>query len=160
MVYGTVRQHGGWVRVASGVGRGSTFELFLPPAAAAEPAPAAATAGTEADGGVLVVDDDPAVRRVAVLILGRAGLRVTEAESGDEAVERFPGSGAGVVLLDLTMPGLPPAETAARLRAHSPGVRIVIASGTEPSAEVRAVADAYVAKPYTADRLLAAVRGA
>jgi PAS domain S-box-containing protein len=160
MVYGTVRQHGGWVRVGSETGRGSTFELFLPPAAAAEPAPAAATAGTEADGGVLVVDDDPAVRRVAVLILGRAGLRVTEAESGDEAVERFPGSGAGVVLLDLTMPGLPPAETAARLRAHSPGVRIVIASGTEPSAEVRAVADAYVAKPYTADRLLAAVRGA
>src|SRR4029079_15289841 len=94
MVYGIVRQSGGWIDVVSRVGDGTTFTLYFPateakPQAVA-PAPAR-VAGLRGPMHVLVVEDHPEVRELAVSALRRAGHEVFEASDRDEAFARFAG---------------------------------------------------------------------
>jgi CheY-like chemotaxis protein len=111
---------------------------------------------------VLVVDDEEAVREVAVALLERGGFRASGASGGREAIERLrSGEAVDAVLLDLEMPDLSGAETLRALRIERPGLPVVIASGyTRADAAERvgtAQAFAFVAKPFRAERLVAAV---
>ena len=78
---------------------------------------------------VLVVEDDPEVRRVLVRMLGRHGYLVSEAPEGREALKAMSESPADVVLTDLTLPDLNGIELIIALRAASPRLPVVPMSG-------------------------------
>lgn len=80
-------------------------------------------------GGILVVDDEPVSRLVVRKILERAGFSVVEAESGQEALERFRNESFDAVVLDYMMPGLTGVETFRELRRVRRSVPVLLVSG-------------------------------
>jgi signal transduction histidine kinase/ActR/RegA family two-component response regulator len=176
MVYGIVRQSGGWIDVGSEVGDGTTFSLFLP-ATEATPQPAviapAQPPGRRAPARLLVAEDQPEVRELAVSALRRAGHDVSEASDGDEAFARF-GAHAGdfaLLLTDVVMPGMNGRELAERMRARNADLLIVYMSGyTDQVLDQQSLVGPgaeFLAKPFTpgalvrqVDKLLAAHRSA
>ncbi len=166
-VHGIVHQIGGEIRVESEAGRGTAFQIFLPPSAE-EPAPAEPAAPvTSKLGGsetVLVVEDEPEVREVTQRALRAGGYQVLAAASGDEALALDPATLASVQLLvtDVVMPGLDGRATAEELCRRHPSLRVLYVSGyTQDVIAQRGVLDAgiqFLPKPFAASSLLARVR--
>jgi len=168
-VRGIVKGHGGFLQVESEVGRGTTFYLYLPVAAAeAEPAGPAATE-MEIPGGrnetILVVDDDAGVREMMKSILDHHGYRVITACDGFEALGRFRScpDQISAVVTDIVMPVMSGIEMIAALRALDPAVPILVASSF--GAVGRRMADfdqrmvaAVISKPVNAALLLGTLR--
>lgn len=166
MAYGIVRKHHGWIEVESTPEVGTRFRVYLP--ATIEPeaeAPAEARRSPVLAHGetVLVADDEPVVRGLAVSALRGAGFHVLEASDGEmalRAIENHPGPLA-LAVLDLMMPGRSGGEVYRELQARSPGVPVVFSSGftaTELSGlESSAV---FLPKPWTSVELIEAVRAA
>jgi hypothetical protein len=131
---GIVRSHGGFIRVVSKVGQGTTFELYLPAAPAeqvadkSEPAVLLPRAYGE---GILVVDDEAAVREVARQTLKEFGYRVITAAHGAEALRIFQERRQEIqaVLTDMMMPEMDGSTLVAALRVLDPAVRIVGITG-------------------------------
>jgi two-component system cell cycle sensor histidine kinase/response regulator CckA len=163
-VLGIVRSHRGAIRIASEPRNGSTFEILFPVsdrlATSSRPTPHPVA---RADGVVLVVDDERAVRAMVREILAEAGFRVLEAADGREAIDVFRSHGKEIaaVVLDVNMPGIGGEETFAALRALRSDVPVVITSGYDEHEATRRFATpgltAFLKKPYTADELTASV---
>jgi len=107
-VYGFVKQSGGSVRIDSVPGEGTRVEVYLPRVEASDTEQR--TAGTLTGAGsretVLVVEDDPAVRKVVADMVESLGYRVEVAENGSEALMRLEAnSSVDLVLTDVVMPG-------------------------------------------------------
>jgi PAS domain S-box-containing protein len=134
MVYGTVRQSGGYIFVESELGRGTTFRLYFPDAAV-HPAPVSVRADSSAAPPprrtVLVVEDEAAVRNLVVTALGYQGYRVLHASSGEEAlaVAEADDGPIDVLLTDATMPGMSGIDLANELTRKRPGLRVIVMSG-------------------------------
>ncbi len=165
-VLGSVRRHGGALRVESKPGVGTTFQVYWPAeGGAAQPEPVARAALPAVERWrILVVDDEATARRAAARILEQAGHQVATARDGSGALRCLRAAGGfDLVLLDLTMPGMGGEETLAALRAVHPEVRALLVSG-HPSAGVAQRGAArwagFVSKPFTACTLLAAVQTA
>jgi CheY-like chemotaxis protein len=156
---GIVRSQGGFIRVESTVGRGSRFSVYVPGSGDAEPAIAPAHPPRRGKPGevVLVVDDEPAIARLAQITLEMHGYKALVAGSGDEALAVYlrHHRSVRVVVLDLMMPDMDGAATLAALRAISPTVRVIAASG-RPST-VAGQVQGFLAKPYDPRSLLALV---
>ncbi len=169
MVYGIVRNHSGWVDVSSGPD-GSTFTVWLPwseERAERHIVPAAATSGSRPPlVRVLVVDDEPVVRRTLRSLLGGLGWIVTTCEGGEEAVAWFAENhrDVDVVVVDMIMPGMDGQECFRQLRAIDPDVRAVLSTGYGLDGAVRAIlADGmrgFVQKPYRIAQLTSAIEDA
>ena len=168
--YGIVRQHQGCITARSAPGRGATFTICLPAAAAAdaatEPAPAEpaadALAGRET---VLVVEDDPAVRPVVVLQLRQFGYTVLVAAGAEEAERRLAehsGSPIDLLVSEVVMPRVDGRELAVRLRRRLPRLRVLLISGhaedAVPSTQTSADGMAFLAKPFSKQTLGRKVR--
>jgi PAS domain S-box-containing protein len=169
-VYGIAKQHGGWVEVASTLGAGATFKLFLQVFAAAAPAPAPAPAqpnpgrGTET---VLLVEDDEAVRSLTRRLLESFGYQVHEAASGVRALEvwRAQAEHIDLLLTDMVMPeGVNGRELAEQLLAQRSRLKVVFMTGYSPNVAgkdtqfLRRQGSAFLQKPCHWRDLLQTIR--
>ena len=171
-VYSTAEHHGGRVTLATGPG-GSTFGLELPacdaagPAAFAPPDPAPG-AGAGPAPRVLLAEDEPLVREVAVRTLRRGGFDPVAVARGDEAVAAFESDPGGfdVLLFDMVMPGLTGREAYDRIRTDRteqgrPAPPVLFCTGYDPESDAAVQQCAglpQVRKPLPPAELLAAVR--
>jgi two-component system cell cycle sensor histidine kinase/response regulator CckA len=165
-VYGIVKQSGGCVLVESTPGYGTTFEIYLPRTLELPPSPQApgdrtAMRGTET---ILLIEDDPQVREVAVRSLQAAGYRVLAARDVSEALALTEDDLAliDLVISDVIVPGGSGPRLAETLRHRRPTLRILYVSGftweaiSEEGPPVREID--FLPKPFTASSLLARVR--
>ncbi len=162
-VYGIVADCDGHVEVASTVGVGTTFTIDVPGIVAASEKPA--DAPTETAGGqerILVVEDDPQVRGVAVRLLRSLGYRVAEAGSAEQAVEALGrGDSLDLVITDVRMPVIQGPDLVRALRARHPGLRVLFMTGLIDELPQADRADVEVLlKPFDRDSLGSAVRRA
>ncbi|MBM3882668.1 MAG: response regulator [Verrucomicrobia bacterium] len=161
-----VKSHGGFIRVETEPQRGSTFKVYWPAAPATPAAPTLGPIETRPTGhgeGVLVVDDEDALRHLCGRILARHGYRVFTAANGAEAVARYAAHRGEIelVLMDLLMPVMDGAAGIQALRSLNPTLRIVATTGlgSERSATEAATAtvQALLAKPVNSGDLLSTV---
>ncbi len=115
------------------------------------------------DSRILVVDDDPQIRRVMRMTLVPQGYMVTDARSGEEALDSLRKEKHDLVLLDINMPGIGGLETCREIRASSEIPIIVLTVRSAEKDKVEALdsgADDYVTKPFGTPELLARIRAA
>jgi CheY-like chemotaxis protein len=166
IVEGIVRQHLGHVSVASTPGGGTTFTILIErELEAPRPAPPSpARRGPRGRESVLLVEDEPLVRRAFRRTLERAGYSVTEAGDGDEALAKFAAEPErfDLCLVDMVMPRRNGRETAAAITTLRPGIPVLLASGyaADVLADRGQLAEGaeLIAKPVSPDDLLAKVR--
>ena len=166
-IYGIVRQAGGHIWLYSEPGHGSVFKLYFPRVDSAvtgeEPSPVPATRGS---GTAIVVEDDPAVRRMTSLLLERSGYRVLAVPDGQSALAAISEASKpfDVLVTDVIMPNMSGIELAARVSDRDPSMGIVLLSGyTAETLDLeRATAHGaiFVAKPVTSRQLVDAVQRA
>jgi len=165
-VYGIVTQYGGFIRVYSEPGHGTTLRIYLPRDEDGTAVAGVAAAGAAAGGSetVLVVEDDEAVRAAVCDILSDLGYRVLEADGGGTALVIL-GSHRGpidLLLTDAIMPEMNGREVAEGALAALPSIRVILMSGYTENATVRQGvlgADVpFLQKPFTPDALARKVR--
>jgi two-component system cell cycle sensor histidine kinase/response regulator CckA len=164
---GIVQSHGGFITVASELGKGSTFKIHLP--ASAEPAALVFTPSEEPalprghNELILVVDDEEPILNVAKKTLERFGYRVVVATNGAAAVSLYAlhRDTIAAVVTDMAMPIMDGPAMATALRAINPAIRIIGSSGLGASGDSSVAANAgvsdFIAKPYSAETLLNAI---
>ena len=167
-VYGIARQSGGIARIESRPGHGTTIRLLLRGTGRAAPAEEPDREERLPPGSahprarVLVVDDDPDVRRFLAASLEDLGYAVQAAEDGETGLRLFHELQPDLLVLDYAMPGMSGAEVAQAAREQRPDVRIVFASGYSDTDAIEAAVgpDATVLrKPFTVDHLHRTVAG-
>ncbi|HJL15091.1 MAG TPA: response regulator [Sandaracinaceae bacterium LLY-WYZ-13_1] len=162
-VHGIVRQSGGTIALESEEGRGTRVRLTLP--VAREPSRAPSTPSPPPEAGpvdrptVLLVEDDPMVRRVATRILRRAGYAVLTAGDGHEAqrVLARPATSPHLVLTDVQMPGCNGLELADALAGSHPELPVLFMTGYADDAAGTLRGRRVLRKPFTSGELLAHV---
>ena len=166
-VRGMVQQHGGWVEVESCVGKGSTFRVYLPAVAQPPAAPAVSQVKKPArgQGTILMVEDEPELRRLTGMILVKTGYKVLEAADGPEALELWRKHRAEIDMLytDMVMPGgLSGIDLAQRVLADKPRVKVIITSGYNTEmpdlSKATEFSLVYLPKPCAAATLLSLIQ--
>lgn len=162
-VYGVVTQAGGDVTIDSAPGAGARFRMLLPRTnelPASGPHLTSRTRMAAVQGRrVLLVEDDPAVRRGAARTLRRAGYEVLEAGSGREALTLFDDQ-IDVLATDAVMPEMGGRELIETLRAQRPTLAVVLMSGHAPDVlgdTIERLDVEYLPKPYTPAQLAEAL---
>ncbi len=166
-VYGFVNQSGGAVTIRSAAGEGATVTIYLPrwagelapkaPALADGPLPRA-----RRGEAVLVVEDEPEVRRLSVESLRELGYDVTEASDADQALQRLAEAPAADLLFtDIVMPGMNGVQLAKRAREAKPALKVLYTTGyARDVSGADSVQAALLPKPFTIAQLAHRVRQA
>ncbi|MDM8542363.1 CHASE4 domain-containing protein [Desulfococcaceae bacterium HSG9] len=166
VVWGTVKDHRGYIDIESNVGKGTTFTLYIPAtrkqSAQDKESPAIETYQGEGEK-ILVVDDVKTQREVASNILSELGYAVTAVSSGEEAVEFVREHKVDLLILDMIMaPGMDGLDTYQKILEIRPDQKAVIASGFSQTERVEEAhklgAGEYIRKPYTLEKIGVAVR--
>ena len=159
-----VKSHGGFIRVQSETGKGTTFEIYLPGKSALSSRPEAKTDAEPQRGNgelVLIVDDEAKVRQIMQQTLETFGYRAIVASGGDEAALIFAArhSEIDVVITDMMMPVMDGPVTIQVLRNIDPSMRIIATSGVPVKDHAdRLNVKHFLMKPYTAETLLAELK--
>jgi two-component system, cell cycle sensor histidine kinase and response regulator CckA len=165
--YGMVKQHNGWIEVDSVVGKGTCFKTYFPVPVAA-PIPAVSPIPDlflhPGRTTILVVEDEPDLRRLATEVLNDHGYRVLEASNGVEAlgVWRLHRDQIDLLLTDIVLPeGITGLVLAQKLKAEQPRLRVLYTSGHGATAPLMKLnlheGINYLQKPYLPSRMLQTV---
>jgi len=166
VVWGTVRDHNGYIDIQSTEGQGSTITLYFPVAQEKLVGGGSQPPQAEYQGSgqkILVVDDSKVQREVAVNILGALGYSACAVAGGEEAVAYLRDNHADLLVLDMIMdPGIDGLETFKRIIGFKPAQKAIIASGFSETERVREAqrlgAGKYIKKPYTIETIGIAIK--
>jgi C4-dicarboxylate-specific signal transduction histidine kinase/CheY-like chemotaxis protein len=168
VVWGTVKDHNGYVDIHSKEGEGTTFSLYFPISreilVVEKPDVDIEIAKGEGQR-ILIVDDVAEQREIAAQILLGLGYQAVSVASGDEAVRYVRDHSVDLMVLDMIMPpGMDGLDTYQEILSVRPGTRAIIASGFSETERVRKAQELgaylYVRKPYTVEKIATAVKQA
>jgi two-component system, cell cycle sensor histidine kinase and response regulator CckA len=165
-VSGIVRSHKGFIQVSSTPGKGSCFTVLLPAARGVAAATREDETAPAGPGPILVVDDEHVVREIARKALSRHGFQVVTVNNGREAIDfvKTHAGEIGLVLLDLSMPGMNGQEVLPELRKIQPDIKVMVSSGYSETETMALFAGqkvcGFIQKPYTSARLIDRVKQA
>jgi DNA-binding NtrC family response regulator len=158
MVYGIVKQSGGYIWVHSEIGKGSAFKVYLPRVFEHEQAissPFPASTPLQGKETILLVEDDTLVRELAFEILQSRGYNVLVAEHPETAIQlcRQHAGKIHLVLTDVVMPGMNGSQMVEEIAAMRPGISVLFMSGYTDTAIIRDgnfdEATAFLQKPFS-----------
>ncbi len=166
VVWGTVKDHNGYIDILSSEGNGTTFTLYFP--ATSEPLKEKVqTISIEKYQGskesILVVDDSESQREIVKNILEKLNYNVTSARSGEEAVQYLKSHDVHLIVLDMIMdPGIDGLETYRQITAFKPDQYFVIASGYSKNKRMQDLRELsgclYINKPYSIEQIGVAIQ--
>ena len=166
VVWGTMKDHNGYINIQSEVGKGSTFTLYFPVTKEELTSTHISAAISEYMGqgeSILIVDDVAEQQEIATVILKELNYHVTSVNSGEEAVAYLKENQVDLIVLDMIMdPGMDGLDTYRSVLEIHPKQKAIIVSGFSESERVKAVqslgAGIYVKKPYIIEKLGLAVK--
>lgn len=168
MVYGIIKQTGGFIYPESEVGKGTTFRLFLPrhiPVEVKKPEAAAAAPVKDLTGNerILIVEDEESVRMFSARALSTTGYEVFEAASGEEALEVLAETGEiDLLISDVVMPEMDGPALLTEVRKLYPDLKVIFVSGYAEESVRRGLEDdrsvEFLPKPYSLDQINSKVK--
>ena len=166
VVWGTVKDHNGYIDVQSTEGKGTTFALYFPVTRKklSEDKTSLSVEVYSGNGeSILIVDDVEEQRQIASGMLQELGYLVVSVSSGEEAVEYLKTNKADLLVLDMIMgPGIDGLDTYKKIIETHPGQKAIIASGFSETDRVKKVqglgAGAYIKKPFLLEKIGLAVK--
>jgi two-component system cell cycle sensor histidine kinase/response regulator CckA len=168
VVWGTVKDHQGYIDIQSTEGKGTAFTLFFPstakaPPQAADPPALFAKQYMGKGEAVLIVDDVKEQRDLAIEIISKLGYRVTSVPGGREAADYLRGKPADLVVLDMIMaPGIDGLDTYKTIIELRPGQKTILTSGFSETERVKEAMELgvgqFIRKPYTLEKIGMALR--
>ncbi|UCH22124.1 MAG: PAS domain S-box protein [Deltaproteobacteria bacterium] len=164
VVWGTVKDHKGYIDIQSAVGKGTTFSLYFPVTRKTLEVDTHQKTLDHVMGNgetVLIVDDIEEQRVIASEMLNKLGYSVASVASGEEAVDYMKKNSADLLILDMIMdPGIDGLDTYKQILQFHPEQKAIIASGYSETERVKEAqrlgAGVYVKKPYTIEKIGAA----
>ncbi len=167
VVYGVVKNHGGFINLKSEPMKGTTFEIYIPASTKIAASSDSDASVKELRGGhenILFVDDEEVVRELGREVLESYGYKVIPASDGIEAISIYEKQKDGIdlIILDMIMPKMGGIETFERLQAVNPAVKVIVSSGYSSDGHYQAVlqkgAKGFIQKPYKINELTGMVR--
>jgi CheY-like chemotaxis protein len=166
VIWGTVKDHRGYIDVQSTEGKGTTFTLYFPASRekiTGEECILPVEDYTGKGESILVIDDIAGQRELALNMLTTLGYSTHSVSSGEEAVEYLKEHSVDLIVLDMIMdPGMDGLETYKKIIKFHPRQKAIIVSGFSETDRVKKAqrlgAGAYVKKPYTLEKIGIAVR--
>ncbi len=162
MVYRTVVDHGGWMELDTELEKGTTFRIGLPMNEVTSKGDEATESKGDSNRGksVLVVDDEPLVRELAMTVLESSGYQVKCAEDGAQALEMFKSDpdSFSIAIVDVLMPVMGGEELVKEIEKIRPGFPILLSSGYAPKTSlderIKTGEIEFLPKPYRSRQLL------
>lgn len=167
-MHGIVKSHGGFLKVVTGLGKGSTFQVYMPAAPVQGAAVDSAVSAPPPTGHgecVLVVDDELAIVNAARSVLEANGYRVLLANNATEALVLYTehSQEVALVLTDIMMPGMNGVLLLRTLRKINPGVPVIASTGLCNQAQLDTLkllgVETVLHKPYNSNTLLRTIDG-
>ena len=158
--YGIIKNHDGFITVYSEIGKGTTFNIFLPASSkAAEMEAIFDQEIIEGKGAVLLIDDEQMILSVAEEMIQALGYEVTVASDGQKGIDIYRENHGRIdmVILDLIMPGMGGAEAFDHLKAINPDVKVLLSSGYSINGQASAImkrgCSGFIQKPFSIQEL-------
>jgi PAS domain S-box-containing protein len=161
MVYGTIKEHKGYITVESAVGKGSTFDVYLPISDKTIYRPIKLQfSSLEGHETILVVDDEEDVLNFIKDILKTHGYNVLPANNALSAIDIFKNLAGEIqlVITDIIMPLMEGKELIKNLKRIKPDIKIIVVSGYSDETISKDMIDAFIRKPFEGSQLLSTVR--